>query len=102
MNTQPQQERHNPMTERHTPEEALEQAMSLNPGDGVVPEAQRNAGYAKLGVAPGELGIGQSPKKDKPAGSGEMEAFLAGVAAGADPSELAKQLRSTKPKRGRR
>lgn len=76
--------------------------MSLADGVGVVPEQYRNKGYDKLPFGPGEGGIAvqhsAEPADDR------VGAFLAGVAAGADPKELADKLLgsdgSTKRKRG--
>ncbi len=82
----------------------LEEAMSLAPGFGVIPEHQRNKGYDKLDYDPGQGGfiLAQEPA---PAADNGTQAFLAGVAAGADPQQLAKELlhssTPSRPKRGR-
>lgn len=78
--------------------------MELREGVGVIPEKFRNKGFEKLEWGPGEGGLGDVSGDGKAAASGDtMDAFLAGVAAGADPKDLAKELRSpSASKRGRR
>lgn len=74
-----------------------EQEMALRDGIGVIPAKLRNKGYEKLDYGPGE---GGRPAAEQPSGDGgDFQSFLAGVAAGADPQELAKQLKSGPPKR---
>jgi len=79
-----------------TLEQATNDYMSLAEGVGLVPEKYRNRGYEKLDFGPGEGGIGGLLAAAQPAPatapSGNFEAFLAGIAAGADPTEFAKQL----------
>lgn len=64
--------------------------MRLAPGYGIIPKEFRNRGYDKLEWGPGEGGIRMGPKT-KPADD-RISAFLAGVAAGADPKQLAGNL----------
>lgn len=72
--------------------------MSLAPGVGIIPENQRNRGYDKLAFGPGEGGLA-APREQK-TDSGGFDAFMAAVAAGADPQEYAKQMTTApKPKR---
>lgn len=78
---------------------AQQEFMSLAPGVGIIPEEYRNLGYRKLDFEPGEGGIGNllaDREQSKTGGDGAnlMGAFLAGVAAGADPQKLASELRS--------
>lgn len=68
--------------------------MTLAPGIGIIPEAQRNQAYTKLPFAPGEGGI--RPPASAKADGGGFEAFLAAVAAGADPKAYAQQLLESK------
>ena len=76
---------------------------SLAEGAGVIPPEFRNKGFEKLDYAAGEGGLGDvSGGKSAAASSDTMDSFLAGVAAGADPKSLAKELRGSGPKRGRR
>jgi hypothetical protein len=77
---------------------------SLADGAGLIPPAYRNRGYEKLEFAPGEGGLGTTLTDGKGSASTDatMDAFLAGVAAGADPKDMAKELRSgSATKRGR-
>ena len=78
---------------------------SLRDGAGVIPPEYRNRGYEKLDFGPGEGGLGTTLTDGKGSGATDatMDAFLAGVAAGADPKDMAKELRSgtSAPKRGR-
>lgn len=65
--------------------------MSLATGIGIIPVEHRNRGYEKLDFEPGEGGVpvaAAAPAAD----DDRVEGFLAGVAAGADPQELAKSL----------
>jgi hypothetical protein len=76
--------------------------MTLAPEVGIIPAEYRNKGYDKLEFAAGEGGIpGGSPR---PEAGGGMREFLAGIAAGADPKEFAKELlgSDTKGRRGGR
>jgi hypothetical protein len=80
---------------------------TLVDGAGLIPPEYRNRGYEKLDFAPGEGGLGNTLTAGKESATTDatMDAFLAGVAAGADPKDMAKELRggsATKPKRGRR
>lgn len=68
--------------------------MSLAEGVGVIPPKYRNKGYDKLEFEPGEGGLGALLAESPQPKNDTMDAFLAGVAAGADPQELAKELRS--------
>jgi hypothetical protein len=72
----------------------------LSAGAGVIPPAYRNRGYEKLDFAAGEGGLGTSlaSGKDSVAVDATMDAFLAGVAAGADPKDMAKELRGATKK----
>ena len=90
-----------------------EEYMSLAEGVGIVPEQFRNRGYEKLDFGPGEGGLGDltlgvKAKQAGPAQDDRVTAFLAGVAAGADPEKLAGQLlagqagESTTSRRARR
>jgi hypothetical protein len=78
---------------------------SLADGAGVIPPSYRNRGYEKLEFSPGEGGLGTTLTDGRGSGSTDatMDAFLVGVAAGADPKDMAKELRSgsAAPKRGR-
>lgn len=80
--------------------------MSLAEGVGIVPERFRNRGYDKLDFEPGEGGAIAAPTSTPAAPSGlSLESFLAGVAAGANPQEFAKELlggnAAAKPRRRR-
>lgn len=78
---------------------------SLAEGAGVIPPKFRNKGYEKLDFAPGEGGLGDVSGSGRGGAkeSATLDAFLAGVSAGADPKELARELRGpAAPKRGRR
>jgi hypothetical protein len=68
--------------------------MALREGEGVIPEKFRNRGYDKLDYGPGEGGRVLPGSEDAKGGGATMDAFLAGVAAGADPQKLAQELRS--------
>jgi hypothetical protein len=77
--------------------------MSLAAGVGIIPEAQRNRGYDKLSFGPGEGGLPAAPTtKGDTAGAATIDAFLAGVASGADPKALAAELRGSSGRRGAR
>ena len=80
--------------------------MALAQGVGIIPAEFRNRAYDKLQIEPGTGGLGEilaaTQSKQQTAGTDAMDAFLAGVAAGADPAELAKQLRSDTKTTGRR
>jgi hypothetical protein len=68
---------------------------SLKDGAGLIPPEFRNRGYEKLDFGPGEGGLGNlNTGKGSAATDATMDAFLAGVAAGADPKDMAKELRS--------
>jgi hypothetical protein len=69
--------------------------MSLADGVGIVPKKFRNRGYDKLEFGPGEGGLGDREPHRK-VDAGDMAAFLAAVAAGADPQEYAKQALASK------
>jgi hypothetical protein len=79
--------------------------MTLREGFGVIPEKFRNRGYDKLDYGPGEGGrLLPGSTAAQTDNNSTMDAFLAGVAAGADPKQLAQELRSpqskTRAKRG--
>jgi hypothetical protein len=79
---------------------ADEEYMELAPGVGVIEPAQRNQGYKKLGWNPGDGGLGSSDP-GRAEGGDAMQAFLAGVASGADPKQLAKELSGSTSSRRR-
>lgn len=80
---------------------AQQEYMSLAPGVGIIPEQFRNKGYDKLEFAAGEGGIRPSEPKESVPDDDRMGAFLDGVAAGADPKELAGRLADKPKTRGR-
>lgn len=75
-----------------------EEYMTLAEGVGIVPERFRNKGYDKLDFDAGEGGIHMPTEPTAKTvvaaapDTSQMTAFLAGVAAGAEPAEMAKQL----------
>lgn len=69
--------------------------MALAEGVAIIPEKYRNAAYGKLEFGPGEGGLGNSVSQGRT--DTGMDAFLAAIAAGADPQEYAKQMLASKP-----
>lgn len=84
-------------------EQSEQEYMSLAPEVGIIPTRYRNRGYDKLDFAAGEGGIGGLlDTATVPADGISTRDFLAGIAAGADPQEFAKELLGGSDTKGRR